>query len=147
MHGDLITFVAEDDVWLAPADGGPRLAAVRRSGPGQPAPAVSRRHAGGLDREPATTPPRSTWSPADGGAGRQLTYWGDARTEACGWTPAGEVLAVTAAGQPFGHFTWAYAIGPERAGAEPVRRRRGCPTARSADLAVDAGRGGPADRR
>ena len=47
-----------------------------------------------------------------GGNERRLTYWGDAQTRVCGWTPDGAVLAITASGQPFSHFTWPYAISP-----------------------------------
>ncbi len=48
-----------------------------------------------------------------------LTYWGDARTRVTGWTRDGEVLAVSATGQPETYLTWAYAI-PEE-GAPPRR--------------------------
>ena len=45
------------------------------------------------------------------GAGQaRLTYWGDNRTRVTGWTQAGEVLAVSAAGQPENQYSWAYAV-------------------------------------
>ncbi|MGH3273415.1 MAG: S41 family peptidase [Streptosporangiaceae bacterium] len=71
---------------------------------------------------------------AAGGSSRRLTFWGTDQTRACGWTPSGEVLAVTDAGQPFSHLTWAHAIslGP---GAEPVSDAR-LPYGQVSDLAV-----------
>ncbi len=71
---------------------------------------------------------------ADGGAGRRLTYWGADSTRTCGWTPAGEVVAVTDAGQPFTTLTWAHAIGLAP-GAEPVRDTR-LPYGQVADLDI-----------
>jgi tricorn protease len=109
VRDDLLTFVAEDDVWLAPADGG---RAWRLSADDSVAswPRLSR---DGL---------RVAWSGARdgvpevyladvaGGPGRRLTYWGDARTRVAGWTPDDEVLAVTAGGQPFGFLTAAHVV-------------------------------------
>ena len=51
-------------------------------------------------------------------AGR-LSYWSDARTRVTGWTRAGEVLAVSATGQPETYLTWAYAVPLE---GSPPRR-------------------------
>ena len=49
----------------------------------------------------------------DGGAARRLTWWGDPTTKLIGWTPDGEVLAVSATGQPSRRHPWAYAIPPD----------------------------------
>jgi tricorn protease len=133
VHGDLITFVAEDDVWLAPAAGGRgwRLSADQAL--------ASRPRISPDGTQVAWTGTRDDaaevyLAPAGGGAGRRLTYWGAGATRTCGWTPGGEVLAVTDAGQPFGTFTWAHAIGLNP-GAEPVRDTR-LPYGQVADLAV-----------
>ena len=48
VHGELLVFVAEDDVWLAPVDRGPRVAADRRCGPGQLPAVLPGRDCGGL---------------------------------------------------------------------------------------------------
>ncbi|MGH3399796.1 MAG: peptidase S41, partial [Streptosporangiaceae bacterium] len=118
VHGELITFVSEDDVWLGQADGGRawRLSADHAL--------ASRPRLSRDGTQVAWTGVRRGTaevflSPVEGGLGRQLTFWGDGRTEACGWTPAGEVLAISAAGQPFTQFTWAYAIDPESAARPP----------------------------
>lgn len=76
-------------------------------------------------------------SPVDGGASRQLTFWGDQRTEVHGWTPAAQVLVTSAAGQPFSHFTWAYSIDPGAAARAPGDLR--LPYGPVAELAVEAG--------
>jgi tricorn protease len=109
VHGELLVFVAEDDVWLAPADGGRawRLSAdasqvsyPRLSRDGTTIAWTSRRHGN----------PEVYTVGVDGGDEVRLTYWGDTRTRVTGWTRAGEVLAVSAAGQPEAQYTWAYAI-------------------------------------
>lgn len=51
--------------------------------------------------------------PLDGGPGRQLTYWGSADTQVCGWDPGGTILAVASHGEPFSYFTWAYKVSPD----------------------------------
>jgi tricorn protease len=109
VHDDLLTFVAEDDVWLAPADGGRawRLSAdnavaswPRLSGDGS-------RIAWSAARDGA---PEVYLADVTGGRSRRLTHWGDARTRVAGWTPDGEILAVTAGGQPFSGRTAAHVI-------------------------------------
>ena len=46
----------------------------------------------------------------DGERGRRLTYWSDQLARVCGWTPGGEVLALSASGQAFERQGWAYAV-------------------------------------
>ena len=109
VHGELLVFVAEDDIWLAPAEGGRawRLSAdaspvssPRFSPDGSRIAWTSRRDG---NSEVYTADP-------DGGDAARLTYWGDDRVSVAGWTSAGEVLAVSATGQPEVQYTWAYAI-------------------------------------
>ena len=109
LHGDLLTFAADDDVWLAPLTGGQ---AWRVSS----------------DRAPLSYPRLSrdgsllAWASArdgapeiwvcglDGGPARRLTYWGDGATRVAGWAPSGEIIAITAAWQPFDRFAHAYLL-------------------------------------
>ncbi|HEX8867305.1 MAG TPA: peptidase S41, partial [Lentzea sp.] len=109
LRGDLVTFVAEDDVWLAPVDGG---RAWRAS----------------ADQVPVRTPrfspdgtqlawaswidgaPEVRVAPVDGGPARRLTHWGVARTAVSGWTPDGRVLAVSTTGQMSRHRKQAHAV-------------------------------------
>jgi tricorn protease len=113
-----VVFVAEDDVWLAPAEGGRawRLSAdaVQVSYPRFSRDGTSVAWTSWRDGNPEVyvTDP-------DGSAAARLTYWGDTRTRVAGWTSRGEVLAVTAAGQPETQFTWAYAVPVQ--GAPPRR--------------------------
>jgi len=107
--GDLLSFVADDDVWI-----------------GSVADPLARRLTS--DHTPASNArlsPDGAWVaytgrrdgapevyavPVAGGEIRRLTYWGDATTRVIGWRAEGEVLAITAAGEPFASRTWAYAV-------------------------------------
>ena len=115
LHNDLIAFIAEDDVWLGPAGGG---RAWRVSADQAPAshPRIARDGTMIAWTSRRDGPPEVYLAGVDGGNQRRLTYWSDAQTRVCGWSPDGAVLAVTAARQPFSHFTWAYAV-PARAAA------------------------------
>ncbi|MFI5965178.1 S41 family peptidase [Streptomyces asoensis] len=115
LNGDLLCFVAEDDLWLAPLDG-----------PGRAWRLTAERTKAGHPRfspdgsEIAYTSWRSLVPeihlvPVDGGPGRQLTYWGSSDTQVRGWTPpdqdgTSDILAVASHGEPFSYFTWAYKL-------------------------------------
>ncbi|MFJ5840975.1 S41 family peptidase [Streptomyces shenzhenensis] len=118
LSGDLLCFVAEDDLWLAPLDAPGRAwrLTVDRTKIGHP------RFSPDGRRIAYTTwhslVPEIHLADIDGGPGRQLTYWGSADTRVCGWTPPGEdggsdILAVASHGQPFSYFTWAYKVSPD----------------------------------
>ncbi|MFD6418164.1 S41 family peptidase [Streptomyces sp. NPDC060194] len=112
LHGDLVCFAAEDDLWLAPLTA--------------PGAAPERAWRLTVDRtridHPRFSPDGSqiaytSWRsldpevhlvPVDGGPSRRLTYWGATDTRVCGWTEEGHILAVASHGQPFAHFSWAY---------------------------------------
>jgi len=106
---DLVTFVAADDVWLAPATGGRawRFTADEASAETPRLDADGTRLAWISTKDGG--PEVYEASLADGVATR-LTYWGTQWARVCGWTPAGEVLAVSPAGQPRGHYPWARAL-------------------------------------
>ncbi|WP_405661195.1 S41 family peptidase [Streptomyces sp. NBC_00079] len=109
VHGELVTFVAEDDVWLAPLDGG-------------------RAWRAGADNVPVSHPrispdgttvawtstrdgaPEVHAAPVEGGRATRLTYWGSVRTQVRGWTPDGQVLAISTYGQASLRRSWARAI-------------------------------------
>ena len=109
LHGDLVTFVAEDDVWVAPLAGG---RAWRVSSMQLPA------------RNPRFSPDGGTiaWTVVQGGAPevvaadttggdfRQLTYWGNQSTRVKGFNAAGNIIAIS----PFEHedfrLRWAYEV-------------------------------------
>jgi len=120
IHGDLVTFVADDDVWLAPAAGG-RAWRVSADHAGASHPRISRDGTMIAWTSGRDGPPEVYLAEVDGGSGRRLSYWADGQTGVCGWTPEGDVVAVTAAGQPFTHHTWAHVL-PVADAADPPRR-------------------------
>jgi tricorn protease len=143
VSGDLVVFAAADDIWLAPVAGG---RAWRFT----------------ADQARAVTPRFSTdgahlaWasgtdsgaevyvaSVADG-ASTRLSYWGASWARVCGWTDAGEVLAISTAAQPFGNYTWARALGTQLSGGAGTERL--LPYGPVADLSAGpAGPDGQAD--
>ena len=134
IHGDLLTFTAGDDVWLAPAAGG---RAWRLSADDVPVsyPRFSRDGAQVAWTSWRDGSPEVYAAGTEGGAATRLTYWGDPATRVTGWTAAGEVLAVTAANQPAQKYRRAYAVPGD--GATPPRL---LPFGAVTDLAIeDAG--------
>lgn len=107
---ETLTFVADDDVWAAPVDGGRawRLSADQ-------APASHPRLSPDATKVAWTSvrdgAPEIYLADLGSGSTERLTYWGNARTRTRGWTPEGEVLAISAADQPFLWQTWAYGLG------------------------------------
>lgn len=109
LHGDLLTFVAEDDVWIAPVAGG---RAWRISAQQLPA------------RNPRFTPdgkqlvwttivgaaPEVVTAEVDGGGYRQLSYFGHSTTRVKGFTTSGDVVVTSAFEQAEGRHTHAYAL-------------------------------------
>jgi len=128
---DLITFTAEDDVWLASlseaADGRGTLA--RRLTDDQ-APVLHPRlnpsatHVAWTSTRDGTRSlgwrggPREAYAvPVDGGPVRRLTYWGDRLAAVRGWVSEDEVLVLSGTGQHRNMKTWAFAVplsGPAR---------------------------------
>jgi tricorn protease len=110
LSGDLLCFVSEDDLWLAPLDAPGRAwrLTADRTKAGHP------RFSPDGRRIAYTTwrslVPEIHLVGVDGGPSRQLTYWGSADTQVCGWTPEGDILAVASHGEPFSYFTWAYKV-------------------------------------
>ena len=118
LSGDLLCFVAEDDLWLSPLDGPGRAwrLTVDRTKIGHPRFSPDGRTIAYTSWRSLV--PEIHTVPVDGGPGRQLTYWGSADTQVCGWTPAqgdsgGTILAVASHGEPFSYFTWAYKVSPD----------------------------------
>ncbi|WP_326597225.1 S41 family peptidase [Streptomyces sp. NBC_01803] len=140
LHGELLCFVAEDDLWLAPLPTADRdvprawrLTADRtRVGPPRFSP--DGRHIAFTSWR--TLDPEIHLAPVDGGPVRQLSHWGSYDTRVCGWTPddgpgVSRVLAVGSHNQPFSHFTWAYTVPVEGGPGEQL------PWGPVADIAVN----------
>ena len=118
---DLVVFVAADDVWLAPVAGGrawrfttdeAQAATPRLTPDGTHVAWVSAKDG---------SPEIYVASLADGTSAR-LTYWGTSWARVSGWTPAGEVLAVSAANQPFAHYARARALTTALSGSPGAER-------------------------
>ncbi|SDK61576.1 S41 family peptidase [Streptomyces indicus] len=109
VRGELLAFTAEDDVWIAPLEGG---RAWRVSADNMP---VSHPRISPDGRHVAWTSyrdgaPEVHCAPVDGGRAERLTYWGSNRTQVRGWTPEGGVLAVTTHGQASLRRQWAWHV-------------------------------------
>ena len=130
LHGDLLTFVAEDDVWLAPLGGGRawRLSADRAEAA---SPRFSRDGSWVAWTSWRDGPAEVYLAGVDGERARRLTYWSDQLARVCGWTPGGAVLALSASGQAFERQGWAYEV--PVAGGAPQR----LPLGPVADLALE----------
>lgn len=109
LHGDLVTFVADDDVWLAPLDGGRawRFTADRTPVSYPRFSPDGTRIAWTGTREGA---PEVFAAEIDGPEGDRLTHWGNDMTGVRGWTADGSVLAVSAAGEGSRARAWAYSV-------------------------------------
>jgi tricorn protease len=130
IHGDLLTFAAGDDVWLAPAAGGRawRLSAdaVQVSYPRFCRDGTRIAWTSWRDGNPEVY-----LTDTEGGAAARLTYWGDPQTRVTGWTPGGEILALSAAGQPAMKYRRAFAVPVEGAPPRPL------PYGQANDLALE----------
>ncbi|MQY37853.1 Tricorn protease [Streptomyces sp. RB17] len=115
LSGDLVCFVAEDDVWLAPLDAPGRAwrLTADRTKDGHPRFSPDGRLIAFTSWRSFV--PEIHLVGVEGGPARQLTYWGSTDTQVCGWTPPDEngtcdILAVASHGEPFSYFTWAYKV-------------------------------------
>lgn len=115
---DLLCFVAEDDLWLAPLDepGRPWRLTADRTKAGHPRFSPDGKQIAFTSWRSLV--PEIHLVDVAGGPARQLTYWGSADTQVCGWTPPdqhgrSDILAVASHGQPFSYFTWAHKVGTD----------------------------------
>ncbi|MFJ3760895.1 S41 family peptidase [Streptomyces sp. NPDC090080] len=109
VHGDLVAFTAEDDVWLAPLDGG---RAWRVSADNVPV-TLPRISPDGTTLAWTSTrdgAPEVHTAPVDGGSATRLTHWGSSRTQVRGWTADGQVLAISTYGQASLRRSWARTV-------------------------------------
>ncbi|WP_055589579.1 S41 family peptidase [Peterkaempfera griseoplana] len=127
---DLITFAAEDDIWLASlseAADGRGTRAWRLTADQVPVlhPRLnpSATHVAWTSTRDGTrslhrrAPREALAVPVEGGPARRLTYWGDRFATVRGWVGDDEVLVLSGAGRPASMQTWAFAVplrGPAR---------------------------------
>ncbi|WP_329609219.1 hypothetical protein [Arthrobacter sp. ATA002] len=118
LHGDLLAFVAEDDVWMAPVAGG---RAWRVSAMGLPArsPKFSPDGAGLAWQVVQGGAPEIVTADVGGGNFRQLTFWGSQSTRMKGFNAAGEVIATSSVEQEDSRLRWAFTVPLD--GSAPVK--------------------------
>ncbi|MFF1378565.1 S41 family peptidase [Streptomyces sp. NPDC058308] len=114
LSGDRLCFAAEDDLWVAPLtpESSPAGRAWRltvdRTKVSHPRFSPDGRHIAYTTWR--SLDPEIHLAPVAGGPSRRLTYWGSTDTRVCGWSPDGDILAVSSHGQPFSYFCWAYSV-------------------------------------
>lgn len=94
LQGDLITFTAADDVWLAPADGG-RAWRLTRDGTPVRTPRLSPDGTQVAFISTRDGHPEVYAATIDSGEVRRLTWWGASKAAVLGWAPDGRLLVAT----------------------------------------------------
>ncbi len=98
LHGDLVTFVASDDVWLAPVEGGRGWRLTHDGAPVRtPRFSPDGKHVAFVSFRDGH--PEVMVIGVDGGSARRLTWWGAKNTLVLGWDRQGRILAATHAGE------------------------------------------------
>jgi tricorn protease len=118
IHGETIVFVADDDLWSVPAEGGvARRLTAGLSEPSTPCLSPDGRWLAFVGRDEQH--PEVYLMPAEGGDAKRLTWLGS-DTLVRGWTPQGEIVYVTTQGQPFFRNHHGFVIGTEGGAARPL---------------------------
>ena len=100
LHEDLLTFVAADDVWIAPTEGGRAWRLTHDSVPvAHPRFAPDGAHVAFVSHRDGH-PEVYAVPLAEGGAPQRLTWWGAKNTRVLGWDGPDRVLVASHAGQP-----------------------------------------------
>ncbi|MGW3910127.1 S41 family peptidase [Streptomyces sp. NPDC005070] len=110
LHGELVVFTAEDDIWAAPVDGGGRAWRVSADNVPVSHPRISPDGTTVAWTSTRDGAPEVHAASLDGGPAKRLTYWGSAKTQVRGWTPDGQVLALSTQGQASLRRTWARSV-------------------------------------
>ncbi|MER5467441.1 S41 family peptidase [Streptomyces sp. NPDC002685] len=110
LHGELVVFTAEDDIWAASLDGGGRAWRVSADNVPVNHPRISPDGTTVAWTSTRDGAPEIHIAPLAGGPAKRLTYWGSSKTQVRGWTPDGQVLALSSQGQPSLRRTWARSV-------------------------------------
>ncbi|GIH80531.1 tricorn protease [Planobispora longispora] len=114
IFGDVVVFVAEDDLWMVPAAGGRAFrltAGVAEAGYPRLSPRGDQLAFAGREEGPEEV----YVMPADGGSARRVTYHGG-RSTVTGWDPDGGIVYASDEGQPFDGHKWLHRVLPHGVG-------------------------------
>ncbi|MGW3816672.1 S41 family peptidase [Streptomyces sp. NPDC005046] len=110
LHGELVVFTAEDDIWAAPLDGGGRAWRISADNVPVNHPRISPDGTTVAWTSTRDGAPEAHIASLAGGPAKRLTYWGSSKTQVRGWTPDGQVLALSTQGQASLRRTWARSV-------------------------------------
>ncbi|MCX4991014.1 S41 family peptidase [Streptomyces sp. NBC_00568] len=110
LHGELVVFTAEDDIWAAPLDGGGRAWRISADNVAVNQPRISPDGTTVAWTSTRDGAPEVHVASLAGGPAKRLTYWGSSKTQVRGWTPDGQVLALSSQGQASLRRTWARSV-------------------------------------
>ncbi|MFF3409105.1 S41 family peptidase [Streptomyces sp. NPDC002742] len=110
LHGELVVFTAEDDIWAASLDGGGRAWRVSADNVPVNHPRVSPDGTTVAWTSTRDGAPEVHAAALSGGPAKRLTYWGSQKTQVRGWTPDGQVLALSTQGQASLRRSWARSV-------------------------------------
>src|SRR3984885_6642484 len=118
---DIVVFVAADDVWLAPVAGGRAWRfTTDQAEAATPRLTPDGTHVAWVSAKDGS--PEIYVASVTGGNSARLTYRGTSWARVSGWTPAGEVLAVSPANQPFRHYVRARTLTTALSGSPGAER-------------------------
>jgi tricorn protease len=109
LHGELVGFVAQDDVWLAPLEGGRPWQLTSDRAPTRDLRfSPDGAHLAHLSQRDGV--PEVHVVATAGGPSVRITWWGDSYARILGWADARRVHVASAVGEPLRHRTWARAV-------------------------------------
>jgi tricorn protease len=109
LHGELVGFVAQDDVWLVPLEGGRPWQLTSDHSPTRDLHfSPNGEHLAHISQRDGV--PELHVVATAGGPSVRMTWWGDAHVRALGWADTGRVHVASAVGEPLRHRTWARAV-------------------------------------
>ncbi|WRZ92991.1 PDZ domain-containing protein [Streptomyces sp. NBC_01007] len=110
LHGELVVFTAEDDIWAASLEDGGRAWRVSADNVPVNHPRISPDGTTVAWTSTRDGAPEVHAAALSGGPAKRLTYWGSPKTQVRGWTPDGQVLALSTQGQASLRRTWARSV-------------------------------------
>ncbi len=109
LHGDLVGFVAQDDVWLAPVEGGRPWQLTSDHAPTKDLRfSPDGEHLAHLSQRDGV--PELHVVATAGGPSVRTTWWGDGHARVLGWADAHRIHVASAVAEPLRHRTWARVV-------------------------------------